>query len=113
MNRRFLKNWVKLQDRFYGELNQRVCESLALGEKFIESRAAAIESGNKTDYANTSSFLGSLQPRVSSALYIEMGEFADEPSSLPHVSKRMAVQKGFCLKCFGMISWRVVFGPLK
>ncbi|KAG2295102.1 hypothetical protein Bca52824_041771 [Brassica carinata] len=57
--------------------------------------------------------LGSLQPRVSSALYIEMGEFADEPSSLPHVSKRMAVQKGFCLKCFGMISWRVVFGPLK
>lgn len=48
-------NWVKLQDRFDGELNQRVSESLALGEKFIESRAAAIESGNKTDFANTSS----------------------------------------------------------
>jgi len=37
--------------------------------------------------------LGSLQPRVSSSLYIEMGEFADEPSSLPNVQKRMAVQR--------------------
>ncbi|WZZ41957.1 hypothetical protein YC2023_038216 [Brassica napus] len=54
-----------------------------------------------------------LQPRASSALCIEMGEFADKPSSFPHVSKRMAVQRGFCLECFGMISWRVVFGPLK
>lgn len=38
---------VKLKDRFDRELNQRVCESLALGEKSIESRAEAIESGNK------------------------------------------------------------------
>jgi hypothetical protein len=59
--------------------------------------------------------LGSLQPRVSSSLYIEMGEFADEPSSLPNVQKRMAVQRVSKLwgglvcssrhrGCFGMIS---------
>nr|VDC81391.1 unnamed protein product [Brassica rapa] len=57
--------------------------------------------------------LGSLQPRFSSALYIEMGEFADEPSSLPHVSKRMAVQRGFVLSALRLSLGRVVFGPLK
>uniref|UniRef100_A0A1J3F0W6 Uncharacterized protein n=1 Tax=Noccaea caerulescens TaxID=107243 RepID=A0A1J3F0W6_NOCCA len=41
-----------------------------------------------------------------------MGEFADESSSLPHVPKRMAVQRvskigGYL--CFWMISWKVAY----